>query len=307
MSNYFRTGIMRRMREYTAAVEQNLARRDKEIADYENAKGSKLYEDAVKSINADTKARKERLFEGVRMDLMTTLAKMRAEVVGKTTKAPTTDMVNTLALLDALDSITLTQAKMYAETMADYPLAIQKLSQIAKKHDITIRYSSPDALSDGIDRLEGYLTEYLRNFNGDVTACPSFAVKKLYRFFQPEDYYAQGVKMDNSTLARTFHTSEEIDNLLWAELVGVGTPETVENATDGKKAPVVQYFFNSVEALSDFIDKSCNCMDEKMAENVTRDILAACPDEYAEAYKEFTTTGEKIDINIQSSEKESEV
>lgn len=296
--NYFK-GVMRNMREFTAEMDNNKVRhsraREKAANDYAEAKGSMLYERVFAEVDNDFSARRVATVEKFKKELMPLLDGMRAEASARVIKAPTTDMINNLALLNEMEDLTPGTLKLYAESMRNCPLALQKLAQIAKKNDLQMSVPPQDSILNNIDRLEGFLAEYLRYYMGDLTMCPSFATRDMWRYFQPEDAYVKGVKFDDSLLGRTFHSTEEVDNLFWTQFVGIGSPDIVSSTAEN--APVVQYFFSSVEALSDFIEKSCNGLSAEKAKEVTESILSDCPEQYGTIYRNYKDTGETLDLN----------
>lgn len=296
--NYFK-GIMRNMREFTAEVNSNKARYDRAKAkaaeDYAEAKGSVLYDRVFTEVDNDFSTRRAATVEKYKKELIPLVEGMRAEASARVIKAPTTDMINNLALLSDVENLTPGTLNMYAKSMANCPLALQKLSQIAKKNGMQMSVLPQDTILDSIDRLEGFLVEYLTRYLGDLAVCPSLVTKDMWRYFQPEDTYAKGVKFDNSTLGKIFHSTEEVDKLFWSQFVGIGSPDLVSSTADD--APVVQYFFSSVEALSDFIEKSKEGLSEDKVKDVTESILSECPEQYRNAYNEFQRSGTVSDLN----------
>lgn len=87
----------------------------------------------------------------------------------------------------------------------------------------------------------------------------------------------------------------EVDKLFWSQFVGIGSPDLVSSTADD--APVVQYFFSSVEALSDFIEKAKKGLSEDKAKEVTESILHECPEQYRNVYDEFQRNGTVSDLN----------
>ena len=296
--NYFK-GVMRNMREFTAEMDNNKVRydraREKAANDYAEAKGSMLYDRVFTEVDNDFLDRQVATVEKFKKELMPLVDGMRAEASARVIKAPTTDMINNLALLNEMDDLTPRTLNLYADSMADCPSSLQRLAQIAKKHDLQMSVQPQDSILNAIDRLEGFLAEYLRYYKGDLATCPSFATRDMWRYFQPEDVYAKGVKFDDSILGRTFHSTEEVDNLFWSQFVGIGSPDTVSSTAEN--APVVQYFFSSVEALSDFIEKSCEGLSAEKAKDVTESILSDCPEQYGVIYRNYKDTGETLDLN----------
>lgn len=233
--------------------------------------------------------------EKYKKELIPQINGMRAEASARVIKAPTTDMVNNLALLNDMENLTPGTLNMYAKSMADCPLALQKLSQIAKKNGLQMTVQSQDTIVNAIDRLEGFFAEYLKNYTGDLATCPSIVTRDMWRYFQPEDTYAKGVKFDDSILGKTFRSTEEVDKLFWARFVGIGSPDFVSSTADD--APVVQYFFSNVEALSDFIENSKKGLSDDKAKDIAESILNECPAQYRNAYEDFRKSGIVSDLN----------
>lgn len=296
--NYYKA-TLRCMREFVAATDKNMERFNRERAEtselYESARGSMLFDKALAEVDANFQSRRISVVEKTKNDLIKNLSGMRDEISSRAVKAPTTDMINSLTILSELEDVSLAQFKRYAASMADCPAAVQRLCQIAKEHGFQMSFLSPDVLLGSIDRLEGYLAEFLQYYTGDLSVCPSFIVRDMWRYFQPEDTYTSGVKFDTSTLAKTFHSTEEVDRLFWDKFVGFGTPDLMNSANDN--APVVQYFFSNVEALSDFINKSQNGLSDEKAKEVTASILSDCPEQYRAAYENFRDNGVVTDLN----------
>lgn len=147
--NYFK-GSMRSMREFTAEMNSNKAShdraREKTAEDYAEAKGSMLYDRVFAEVDNDFSTRRAATVEKYKKELIPQLNGMRAEASARVIKAPTTDMVNNLALLHDMEDLTPGTMNMYAKSMADCPLALQKLSQIAKKNGLQMTVQSQDTI-----------------------------------------------------------------------------------------------------------------------------------------------------------------
>lgn len=306
MSNNFRNGIMRRMRQYTKAVQDNYRSRDAEIKKYDQYKSvppSPYYKQVLKDIDKIIEDNRIRLFEEVRKDLITTLADMRQAAGQRSTKAPSADMVNSLAILATLDNIPPTQMKFYVDQMSDCPLAMQRLQQIAATHNMKIQLTDLDAIMSAINKLEGKLTAYLGSFRGDDNP-QSPTVIDMCRYFQPEEYYAKGINVSNNPLMPEFiHSAKEADYLFWKDQIGYGSPAMFDGPAAGN-TPQVQYFFGDLDGLTAFINKATEDKTGSEIEKTENEILTNCPEQYGAAYRCYKATGEKIALNGTESEGE---
>ena len=77
--------------------------------------------------------------------------------------------------------------------------------------------------------------------------------------------------------------------------MGIGSPDFVSSTADD--APVVQYFFSNVEALSDFIENSKKGLSDDKAKDIAESILNECPAQYRNAYEDFQKNGTVSDLN----------
>lgn len=123
--NYFSDGIMRRMRQYTLALSNNAHSKDKDLENLLSLKKADeitqtVYDREVEKINQQIGEQGNKLLSEVKVDLMGTFEKMREIAKAQISKAPTTEMVNTLKLLSMLDKVSPEQFTIYAEQMADY-------------------------------------------------------------------------------------------------------------------------------------------------------------------------------------------
>lgn len=102
--NYFSDGIMRRMRQYTLALSNNAHSKDKDLENLLSLKKADeitqtVYDREVEKINQQIGEQGNKLLSEVKVDLMGTFEKMREIAKAQISKAPTTEMVNTLKLL----------------------------------------------------------------------------------------------------------------------------------------------------------------------------------------------------------------
>ena len=189
MSNY--RNAMRRMRQYTAAVKKNFDTRATEIEKLSEYKGSPFYDKEVSKVDQKIEAERVRLATAVQKDMIDIVDSMRKNVGKRITQAPTTDMVNSLAILGMLDTINPVDMKQYAMQMADCPLAMKRLQQIAKSHNMQITAPDTEAMMRAVDVIEGNFAMYIQGYTGNDHAM-SASVKQLHDlYFQSEESYIQ--------------------------------------------------------------------------------------------------------------------
>ncbi len=126
--NYYSNGIMRRMRQFTHDMTANAHSKDKDIERLRKLKRDDeitqtVYDRELSAIQEGIKAQTVKVKTECKKDLMGTLEEMRRSAGNQIIKPPTQEMVSTLQLLAMLDDITPTQLTLYAEQMADCPLA----------------------------------------------------------------------------------------------------------------------------------------------------------------------------------------
>lgn len=285
MSNY--RNMMRYMRTYTAKVEKNLNSRTSllEKADVADKKGSPWYDRYVAEIDRKIEAERVRLMGDAQKELVGMIATMRENVSKRITKAPTADMVNTLSLLKLMDSVTPTEIKGYAEQMADCPLALKVLSQIAEKNNIRIGVPDTEEMMRAVDVIEGNIANYIQNFRGG--GAMSASVKMLHdMYFQAEDHYAQ----------TDIGSSENVDNAFWRDIVQIGTPAMLEDADSAAGAIDVKYFFSGLDGLIEYIDSQTQGLDENAKTDKVNEILLNCPGQYGAAYRNYLVNGKKVPL-----------
>lgn len=172
--------------------------------------------------------------------------------------------------------------------MADCPLAMQRLQQIAKAHEQRIYLDDPDTKLKALDNLESQLAYFLGNFDGDTSHAPA-TVLSMLPYFQPDEQY-----MGNPN--RPLDT-DKVDKLFWSEYVRLSSSEVFDDPDNAKGTPKAQYFFGDVKALAAFIDKMTAGVEGSLVENVTDTILANCPEQYGAIYRNYKATGEMLDLN----------
>lgn len=291
--NYHSNGIMRRMRQFTHDMTVNAHSKDKDIERLRKLKRDDeitqtVYDRELSAIQEGIKAQTVKVKTECKKDLMGTLEEMRRGAGNQIIKPPTQEMVSTLQLLAMLDDITPTQFTLYAEQMADCPLAMQRLQQIAKAHEQRIYLDDPDTKLKALDNLESQLAYFLGNFDGDTSHAPA-TVLSMLPYFQPDEQY-----MGNPN--RPLDT-DKADKLFWSEYVRLSSSEVFDDPDNAKGTPKAQYFFGDVKALAAFIDKMTAGVEGSLVENVTDTILANCPEQYGAIYRNYKATGEMLNLN----------
>lgn len=302
-TNYYSENIMRRMRLFTYDMERNYHSQDKRMEELNQLRVADeitrtVFDREVSSIRETVKSQRIAIVEEAKKNLISTFQKMREIANKRIIKPPTTEIVNTLQLLSMLEEITPTQFNLYAAQMEDCPLAMQRLQQIAKAHEQRIFVDDPESRLLALDVLEGHIANYLENFTGDINQSP-FSVKSIYRYFQPDDSY-----MGNS---KTPTDTERVNMMFWNDFVKVSSPEVFDDPENASGTPKAQYFFKDLDGLSAFMAKMTKGMKGSLVEDMEAKILENCPEQYGAIWRNYKATGEKMDINGQSFENESEV
>lgn len=287
MSNF--RNVMRRMRKFTADVEKNYKSRDNELEKLADFKGSTHYDKEIVKVDSKIENERIRLVKEVQGDLIKIFGEMRQNVGNRIVKSPTADMVNSLAILGMLDAITPTDMKLYAEQMADCPLAMKRLQQIGKAHNIQIVAPDTEAMMRAVDVLEGNAATYIQGFTGNEQIM-SPTVKQLHDlYFQPEDFY----------MKTSIKSSANADATFWQTVVGIGSPVMLDDA-DGTSSPAdVKYFFATLDGLMEFMDKQTEELEGKAITDKVNEILADCPGQYGAAYRYYKASGEKVPLNVE--------
>ena len=284
--NNFRN-VMRYMRAYTAKIEKNLNSRTVllEKEDVADKKGSPWYDRYAAEVDRKIEAERVRLATEAQKELVGMITTMRENVSKRITKAPTADMVNTLSLLGMMDNVNPTEIKGYAEQMADCPLALKVLSQIAEKNNIRIDTPDTEEMMRAVDVIEGNIANYLQNFHGDASA--SASVKMLHDlYFQADDHYSKtGVE-----------SAAAADTAFWQNIVQIGTPAMLDD-TDGKGGAITaKYFFSGMDGLLEFIQNQTQGLEGSAREDKINEILSNCPGQYGAAYRFYLANGQKVPL-----------
>lgn len=264
--------------QYTKEVEkaQSLLRRD-EIT-------HTVYDRAVTAAQNDFETARKTIFQNAKQELSQHLDSMREIAKQRIVKAPTPETASTLQILATLDRITPTQFALYAEQMADCPIAMQALSQIAAKHEVRIITDEPERRLQLLDVFEDNIANFLQNYTGSADTS-SFSIRRLLPYLQAEDKLTkQG-------------GTEKVNRRFWSEFIGDGSSDCYDNENVPAGKPKAQYFFESVDGLMNFIGAEIAGMDSDTAVKRTNEILADCPEKYGAAYRCYKASGEKIDLN----------
>lgn len=285
--NEFRNA-MRRMRKFTDDVEKNFRSRDTEIKKLDDFKGSCFYDKEVSNIDSKIEESRIKLTEAARKDLIALMGDMRKNVGNRITKAPTADMVNSLTILGMLDKMSPTDIRQYAAQMADCPLAMKRLQQIANTHSIQIMAPDTEAMMRCVDVLEGNFANYLQGYTGNPQSMTT-SVKQLHDlYFQPEEYY----------MKTPLKSCANADNAFWQNIIGFATPAVLDG-TGETAATDVKYFFSSMDGFLEFIDKETEGLEGKAHTDAINSILNDCPGQYGAAYRYYKATGEKVPLNAE--------
>lgn len=283
MSNF--RNMMRRMRQYTTAVEKNYKSRAVELEKEADKKGSSYYERYAAEVDRKTEEKRVQLAKDAQKDLTGMIETMRQNVGKHITKAPTAEFVNTLSLLRMVDDLNPTEIRQYAVQMADCPLAMKVLSQIAATHQVYIATPNTEEMMRAVDTIEWNLAVYLQSFKGDGVM--GATVKTLHdMYFQPEEYY----------MGTNVKTAENADKLFWENIVQIGSPEMLDDSESADKAINVKYFFKDIDGLMAFINKKTEGLEGKAADEKVEEILKDCPGQYGAAYRYYKANGEKVPL-----------
>lgn len=212
------------------------------------------------------------------------LGDMRELAKQYTVKPPTPEMVSTLQILSMLDRVTPVQITLYAEQLADCPLAMSALQQIAAKHNQRIIIDDADSRLQQLDMFASYITGFLQGFSGEDETSPA-TVRQLLPYLQSE---AQLMSVGGT---------ENANRSFWARFISQGDPAFYDQDGTTAGKPKVQYFFNNVDELLGFIKQETAGKEEGERPGIINDILNNCPDRYGAAYRAYMACGEKDAIN----------
>lgn len=284
MSNY--KNAMRRMRKYAAEVKKNYDSRGRELDKLKELKGSPFYDRQEEEINRKIEAERIRLGKSVKKDMTAILEDMRENVNRRITKAPTPEISACLSILGQLESLTPTEVSLYAQQMADCPLAMRRLNEIAEKHEIRIRVPDIEEMLRAVDVLEGNFATFIGGYTGDIDKAPT-SVRQLYQYFQgDEDYTGTPAK-----------STDNADAAFWRDIVQIGTPAMLDSEAATGETVKAELFFKDLDGLLAYMDKQTAGLEGQEREDKQNKIIAECPAEYGGIYRHYKATGAKLPLN----------
>lgn len=284
MSNY--TNAMRRMRKYVADVRRNRNSRAVILKNLEQYKGSQFYDQELKKADDRIERERTRLAESAKKDLTAIVEDMRRNVSNRITKEPTPGISATLDILGKLENLSPTQATLYAQQMADYPLAMQRLQEIVGRHGMRITIPDPEQMLWAVEVLEHNMAMIIQGYHGnDDTVTPSVGLILPY-LAGDEDYM--------NTKATCTATA---DKAFWAKIIGFGTPDMLDSESSAGKRVKVQHFFKDMDGMLAYLHKYTDGLEGPELSAAINQILEDCPDQYGAAYRNYQATGEKLPLN----------
>lgn len=284
MSNF--KNIMRRTRKYVAETRKNFNSKAVELKKLNPYKGSPYYDRQVSDLEERIEKERIRIAESARKDLMIILEDMRKNVAKRLTKAPTQEISATLALLGQLEQLTPGDIQLYAQPMADCPLALRRLRELARQHDMMIVIPDPDDMFHAVDVLEGNLANLLGHYNGDDENSLG-TVRTLLRYLQgDEDYQGTSAK-----------SADNVDAMFWRDIIQIGTPDMLDDGTTPRSVRA-ELFFKDLDGLLSYMEKRTEGMSDFAAQQEKEKILNECPSQYGAAYRCYRSKGEKLPLNV---------
>lgn len=281
MSNY--KNAMRRMRKYAAEVKKNYDSRGRELDKLKELKGSPFYDRQEEEINRKIEAERIRLGESVKKDMIAIVEDMRENVSKRITKAPTSEISACLSILGQLESLTPTEVTLYARQMADCPLAMRRLNEIAGKHEIRIRVPDIEEMLRAVEVLEGNFAAFISGYTGDIGKAPA-SVQRLYQYFQGDEDYL-------NTPAKS---TDNADTAFWRDIVQIGTPAMLDSEAATGETIKAELFFKDLDGLLVYMEKRTEGLEGQEQEEEKNKILSECPTEYGGIYRHYKATGSKL-------------
>ena len=279
--------IMDCLRRYVRAVERNAKQTDSKIDGLAKHKGSEYYTEQVNKIKGESEKQVKSLFENTKRDLSGYLSTMRENAKKHITKPPTQEQVATLDLLSKLDGLTIEDIALYAPIMAETPLALRRLQQIAQTAHLQVICPDPPNLLHAIDIVESNLANFLGSYRNDTEHSWSGIEKQLMTVLHLDEYSAKEV----------CGSLEAADRAAWDSVLLPGIHYDPE-VFDGKMpAPQVKLFFGDLAGLREYIRVETEGLSPLAATEKKNEILANCPDSYGTALRYFEGSGEVLDIN----------
>ena len=273
---------MRTIRQYMVDASANQKKHDDKLATLEAYKGSTYYIGERDRLAKDTADSLEYIRKQAKGELADIIKSMRENIRARATKAPTQDMAASLSILNQLNNVSVAQMRMYAQTMADCPLAMQMLSQIAKKYNVMLTVPDIEQMSRSVDVLEHNLALAL-TYDGTTNAMrPSLDMIRPY--FQPDDAY----------LDMSVKTAEKANDAFWNNIVQCGSPAMLESPSSTPLPVEVYHVFADLDGLLKYIDANTAGMNDVDRDSKVNEILSECPDNYGAVYRNYLATGEKL-------------
>ena len=274
---------MRTIRQYMVDASANQQKYADKVANLESYKGSSYYTGECERMAKDTADSLEYLQKQAKGEIADIIKAMRDNVRNRATQAPTQDMAAALTILNQLDNVSVAQLRMYSQTMAECPIALQMLQQIGNKHGITLSAPDVEQMSHTVDVLEHNLALALTYDGKTDEIRPSLDLIRPY--FQPDDAY-----LDMPSVK----TADNANAAFWNNIVQCGDPSMLENPK-GTPLPVeVYHVFADLDGLLKYIDANTEGLEDADRESKIADILSECPDNYGAVYRNYLATGEKL-------------
>lgn len=277
---------MRRLTRYSKDCDREFADRTAKLKGINpKLKGSQAYVEAQEDIVRNSQGNIVRLREQAKNDLIGIFDRIKTNVANRTTKPPTADQVNQLAILGTLENVSPIEVQEYAARMFDCPLAARRLAEIARKHHIMITQPDPESMHRVIEVLESQVAQYLQSYSPDG-AMP-FTIKRMH------DQYLRSEGEQNAVGGAG--STEKAYRHFWDTVIGFGDPSWLDE--EASRKPTSFFYFRNMDELLDYMHERTEGLGEKEAERVTNEILKACPPQYGAAYRHYQATGEKIELD----------
>lgn len=276
------------MRMFRASMVDNVKKFESDMKGLEVFKGSSFHEKKAREARQEFEQRTIRAKERAQRELVAVLDKMREGIKKKIIQSPTSDMVNTLALLGTAENLSLDEARLYAEAFKDCPLALKSLAQIAYRHSIHVDASWADRQLSRVDALDNAAVTYITMYNGqDSSLITSPTVQMIDRALHDEEFYQGFLDCPDSKTA---------EGLFLEQVTGSRDHEGFEQE-DGSQAPGVELHFDNMDDLLGYIEDVTAGSTPTVKTTIQEEILRNCPESYGAAYRHYKATGEKIDLN----------
>lgn len=279
--------IMDCLRRNVRGVERNAKQAELKIEGLAQYKGSPFYAEQVERIKAECEKQRISLGENAKRELSGYLSTMRENAKKFITKAPTPEQVATLDLLSKIENLTIEDVALYAPSMAETPLALRRLQQIAETAHIGVYFPGPTELLHGVDVVESNLANFLNSYRNDTEHSWSTVEKQLIPILH----------LDDNSAKEACGSLEAADRAAWDKVLLPDFkygPEAFEGNTP---TPQVKLFFNDLAGLREYIQIETEGLSPLAAQEKKNEILANSPDYYGTALRNFEATGEVLPIN----------